>query len=889
MMVQQNGIRKKKKAEEMEKRLSTTQREILNVSRMMKVVVCAPERVADLLDAREYLSATLMYFRALRSYTVLSSSQDPVARCVLKSVPLVERQWLSMAGKPAEICRRCWEAVSEARDQAAPLSLAHCAASLASVLLLKKVQPEVLVRDFFEHRTAALLDSGNDAEDISVTLSTFVDRFISTFTFANTLFCSQCVTHASQEENGESVAVLQRSLMSKIVARLDRQRCLPKDVDEFMGDLCQSASMGAASFVADDVLHGICKGWLAGATNRVKNMIRTKLAGVKTLTLLRAVAEAIRSRITTQNASSSSSSSSSRPSWNVVACTMLENDFDLWGSFFCEAFKERTTAIITAHCDALTALATKLVGNLSSESNKADEDKSSGSKDGLKWNSSRVPDVDKLTVLKDGTSVHPSVEAFVTAMEQALSMISSDVAKLGDLDGPVFFGGAFCGIKKNTGVCLERMLADIAACLDARSREANSDSVLVLRCGQVAQAVLQSLPSLHKLCRICGASPSFVPLASVYGQCLCTWITRSLAEPLDTFREQLGQVQWLEKITVQTFRNTFESAPGAESEHLLLPAFLTPCLGTLLWNVSALMVHAHVNELPRPAALFLCRVLSDAILAAYSNVAETLSKQVAGGAHLDAEIAVQLWFDTYAIGELFNSRVAFVDPSDPVMRAVAASMTQQSTVEGVASSVLSDDEWPKRVAKTLSIIQGLMDPVECGFFKPHMRSCVLRCLQRSALVFAVYSSSLSPPGVNLSTTTTPASSPARGQLPSTPAMTPQSAHLSAAAASMVPCARVAPRFALLPSTSSITIVAAALTAPWTAGGSSATSPHRATASLGSSANTPVTPVRTPHRRFGSEFFLSAFAPSTPLSASSSSSGKNRTEDDDAMLLAMSNF
>ena len=249
--------------------------------------------------------------------------------------------------------------------------------------------------------------------------------------------------------------------------------------------------------------------------------------------------------------------------------------------------------------------------------------------------------------------------------------------------------------------------------------------------------------------------------------------------------------------------------------------FFVVCDGHGGAAVAAAVARAHGDTLPRAAALFLARTLSDGVLAAYDAVLAALQPPAVA-----PETAVQLWFDVYAVGELFSARTALADPCDAAAAALGAALQPPDS---------SSDAWPARVAHTVAAAQALLDPVECGYFRPHMRACVVRALQRSALLYAVYNPALC----------------------STSTATASNGSMASETATALPCARVAGRFALLPSTSSIPVAAAALATPWPA-------------------PAPLLPRR-------------AAAPADSPAPLAASAPAQRTQRDDTLLMAMGSF
>ena len=795
---------------------ASTQREVCAAARLLRVVVCAPERVAALADRGEYLAAALAYHRACGAHAALAATATPAARCVAAAVPLAARQWAALAAVPPALCARSGAALAE-RAGTPPLTPARAAAALGALLVLRQPDPEALVQEYLAHRTDAVLlpcsgsgdgDGGEEDDDAGAALGTVAERFVATLVLADALFCGSA--GADAEAGGKR----RPALMERVVARVVRARALlPAAVGAAV------AALGTP-LVAAPALERLCAAWRAAAQTQVRAAVRARLARVASLAALRRAADAVGRRL--------------------AACAPLRREPDVWAALFAAPFEERAAALVAAHTRALTDLATALVGTLAAptpadrhEDDDEDEDENNDDNNSVSatatveeeeqeepWNAPGIPDLDAIARLQDTTTplaagTAAPVAAFVAALDAALAAVHADVAAAAD-------SARVGGVRGAAADGVAAVVAALAAALAARVRDPACPRGGVLRCAHAARAARTALPALARLGTLCGAAPDPAPLARVHGAARATWLQRTLARPLAAFRAALAAVPWAARATARAVRGTFAAPPGTGADAPAMPAFLTPCLAALLGDVAAAVVRAHGDTLPRAAACLLARTLSDGVLAAYAAVLGALA---AARAPVAPETAVQLWFDVYAVGELFAARTVLADPHDAAAAALAAAL------QPADSSSEVDDAWPARVAQTLAAAQALLDPVERGYFRPHMRAAVARALQRSALVYALYSPALGSPTGTTGTA-------------------------SSDAATALPCARVAGRFALLPSTSSIPVAAAALTAPW--------------------------PVPSPllPRHAGST------APAPSLAASAPA---QRTQRDDALLMAVGSF
>lgn len=769
------------------------QHAVCDVARLLRMVVSAPERVAALADRGEYLAAAIAHHRAGRAHAALAS-KDAASRRLCAAVPLATRQWAALAAVPPALAARCCSALAERANSEAPqpLTPARATSALGALLVLRRDAPEALVREYFARRAEAVLLPCTAEEEESEALATVAARFVATLELADALFGTQ------QQQ--------QRALMDRVVARL------PESLTEGTG----------VPFIAPSVVQHLCDEWLADAQTQVRAAVRERLARVTSLAALGRAAEAIERRL--------------------GGHALPGRTLDVWDALFAAPFEERAAALVAAHTSTLTSRIETLVTNLvapapgdeDDEEDKNEEENEEERENNKRrkqmeqqqqpWNAPMIPDLDAIGRLQDGaattvTSGNTPVAAFVRELNEAVEKVRADVAAVARC-------ARFSGVREAAAATLSAAVEALAHALATRVDDPKCTCAGVLRSGEAARAAAAPLPALARLGALCDTAPDRAPLARVHGTALAAWTRRTLTRPLAAFRTALAAVPWAERTAARALARTFE-VPPSPSDAPALPAFLTPCLASLLWDVAAAVAHAHGPALPRAGARFLARALSDGALAAYDAVLAPL-------AHADPppEAAVQLWFDVYALGELFCARAA--PPADalddPAARALAIAL--QSDGDS------SEDDWPTRVAHTIAAAQALLDPVEFGYFRPHMRAAVARALQRSALVYAVYNPALC---TGSSTTTTATTTTTTSE-----------------AATALPCARVAGRFALLPSTSSIPVAAAALAAPWPA----------------------VTPLRMSHSA------ASAAGNVTPLAASAPA---QRTQRDDALLMAMGSF
>ena len=824
--------------------LPGAQRDVCCAARLLRTVVCAPERVAALADRGEYLAAALAYHRACRAHDALAAAATtPGARAVRAAVPLAARQWAALAAVPPALCARSRAAVAEHAAAPAPLTPARAAAALGALLVLRQTPPETLVQEYLAHRTEAVLlpcSGKEDGDDAGAALGTVAERFVATLVLADALFCS----HVARTGGAPA---LRPSLMERVVARVARAPALlPASARAFVAGL-------GAPFVAVPALQRLCAAWLADAQAQVRAAVRARLAHVASLAALRRAADAVTARLAAPvpaSAPATAQQPTQQPSWDVVACALLRRGLDVWDALFAAPFQERAAALVAAHTRALTDLATTLVDTLAggggggaaaADSDDGDEEEEEEEEEEVvpeqqeQWNAPGIPDLDAIARLKDTTTTATTtktaaVTTFAETLDAALAAVCTDVAAL--VDSP-----RFGGVREAAAAGVAQTVEALAAALDAHVRDPACPRSGLLRCTHAARAALTALPALARLGTLCAPAPAaaaapppdVAPLARVYGAALAAWTQRTLACPLAAFRAALAAVPWAAPATALAVRRAFAPAPpDAPPGAPALPAFLTPCLAALLGDVAAAVARAHGDTLPRAGARCLARALSDGVLTAYDAVLAALAREGA----VAPETAVQLWFDVYAVGELFSARTALVDPHDAAACALAAALD--------SAGVTGDsDAWPERVAHTLAAAQTLLDPVECGYFRPHMRACVARALQRSALLYALYSPALGAAATGSTSTST-------------------STTTTGEAGTALPCARVAARFALLPSTSSIPVAAAALTAPW---------------------SVPSTPL-LPH---------SSSTDTAPAALPAAPAPTQRTQCDDTLLMAMGGF
>jgi len=125
-------------------------RERYHVALQVKLLVDAPEQIWSSVEANDYLKATLLYMRAEQAHSRLI--HDPASAQLLKSIPLMPRQWSLISQFPIEIRQN-----ARAQLQKSGVSPQHYAGSLCALVMLDHLTVTQTLNVFLEAQKTLVL------------------------------------------------------------------------------------------------------------------------------------------------------------------------------------------------------------------------------------------------------------------------------------------------------------------------------------------------------------------------------------------------------------------------------------------------------------------------------------------------------------------------------------------------------------------------------------------------------------------------------------------------------------------------------------------------------------------------------------------------------------
>lgn len=317
-----------------EERNRAAHRERYHVALQVKLLVDAPEQIWSSVEANDYLKATLLYTRAEQAHSRLV--HNPAFAQLLKSIPLMPRQWSLISQFPSEIRQN-----ARAQLQKSGVSPQHYAGSLCALVLLDHLSVTQALNVFLEAQKTlvlSLFDTSSSNASNALPLEELVERMCRLVRWVqNALFLLGIVfsSHFAATAFGLPASLLTQCLRAPDTTSLTA---------------ASSSSSSSQQTIAEADLERGCKMWLDSIAESLRWGLRHALLQIKLAKDLDHIRQRVLQAMDNPEFPAVPGDVTKFPSaeeiWKHVCGLVIKRGLDVWDFVFNEAFTEASRNVI---------------------------------------------------------------------------------------------------------------------------------------------------------------------------------------------------------------------------------------------------------------------------------------------------------------------------------------------------------------------------------------------------------------------------------------------------------------------------------------------------------------------------------------------------------------
>ncbi|CAM1299135.1 COG1 (predicted), partial [Pycnogonum litorale] len=311
---------------------------LYEVGAQIKLLLDIPKEIWSYIDRQNYLAATQLYLLARHIHTSLTMLPS-TSISVLKSFPIINRQWSTISHFRSSILQGCHEVLKEAS-----LDEQKMADNLISLMLLEDTTPRQVFNQFLLSRTKAMQDifsADKEGVGAKTQICDVIKLILDTVYLVHALFyksndADDVIVNNLLFQTFEKISSNKSNgPLSLILLDSPAMKYLPRTVIDF-----RPVSMSAMVHVTDDHIETNCHDWIDTVISDVSKGFTRLLGYVNSVSGLSSIRNSIWSLLADDN---------HKNIWDVICQRILKRSLNLWEEFMHFAFTARVKALIKSH------------------------------------------------------------------------------------------------------------------------------------------------------------------------------------------------------------------------------------------------------------------------------------------------------------------------------------------------------------------------------------------------------------------------------------------------------------------------------------------------------------------------------------------------------------